>query len=53
MSKKLGRIFPNRRVNNIGFSSQLGHAHIAARLSNGTVTGGSDHRGDGVSIPVA
>ena len=45
-------IFPNRKVNNIGFSSQLGHAQITARLNNGTVTGGSDPRGDGVSIPI-
>ena len=45
------RIFPDRKVNNIGFSSQLGHAQITARLSNGIVAGGSDPRGDGVSIP--
>ncbi|MEM0135178.1 MAG: gamma-glutamyltransferase, partial [Thermoplasmatales archaeon] len=45
-------IFPPRKVKNIGTSSQLGHAQITARLPNGVTVGGSDPRGDGVSIPV-
>jgi gamma-glutamyltranspeptidase/glutathione hydrolase len=45
------RIFPDRNVRNIGFSSQLGHAQITSKLENGVVVGGSDPRGDGVSIP--
>lgn len=49
--EEIKRIFPDRKVNNLGFSSQLGHAQITARLSNGVVAGGSDPRGDGVSIP--
>lgn len=49
---RIGKMYPGREVSNIGFSSQLGHAQITARLRNGTVVGGSDPRGDGISIPV-
>jgi hypothetical protein len=45
-------MFPGRDVKNIGFSSQLGHAQITERFENGIVAGGSDPRGDGISIPL-
>lgn len=45
-------MFPGRDVKNIGFSSQLGHAQITERFENGIVAGGSDPRGDGLSIPI-
>jgi gamma-glutamyltranspeptidase/glutathione hydrolase len=51
-AEEIRKIFPDRKVSNIGFSSLLGHAQITARLNNGAVVGGADPRGDGVSIPV-
>ena len=36
----------------LGFSSQLGHAQIVQTGKDGSVTGGADPRGDGISISV-
>ncbi len=49
--REIKALFPDREVKNLGQSSHFGHAQITARLNNGTVVGGSDSRGDGVSIP--
>ncbi len=49
--REITGLFPGREVRNLGQSSHFGHAQITARLNNGTVVGGSDSRGDGVSIP--
>ena len=50
-SNDIKKIFPGRGLKNIGFSTQLGNAHITVKLKNGVVAGGSDPRGDGISIP--
>ena len=41
---------PALKMEYIGFSSQLGHAQIVQAGKEGTVLGGSDPRGDGISI---
>lgn len=51
LGEEISKILPEMKVNVTGFSSQLGHAQITARMKNGTVVGGADPRGDGVSIP--
>ena len=52
LKEALEKGLPGRKVVNEGFSSQFGHAQITALLSSGTVVGGSDPRGDGISLPV-
>ena len=52
LKENIEREFRKWEVRNLGFSPQLGHAQIVTLLDNGTVAGGSDPRGDGVSIPV-
>lgn len=52
LEREIKKSFPDRNVRNRGFSSEFGHAQITARLENGTVVGGADPRGDGVSLPV-
>ncbi|MGC8515873.1 MAG: gamma-glutamyltransferase family protein [Thermoplasmata archaeon] len=39
------------KVRNIGFSSQFGHSQIVTLLSQGSVAGAADPRGDGTSMP--
>jgi len=53
VKENIDRSFRKLKVSNVGFSSQFGHAQITASLKNGTVAGGSDHRGDGISIPAS
>ena len=51
LKRNIERDFRKWEVRNLGFSSQLGHAQIVSLLENGTVAGGADPRGDGMSIP--
>ena len=44
------KLLPLKRIG--AMSSETGHAQIVQRNSSGVVIGGSDPRGDGVSIPV-
>ncbi|MGC8562498.1 MAG: gamma-glutamyltransferase family protein [Thermoplasmata archaeon] len=50
--KEIKAIFPAREVRNVGMSAHLGQAQVSVRLPNGVTLGGSDPRGDGISIPV-
>jgi len=51
LKDEIGAFYGKEKVSYKGFSSQFGHAQIVTMLPSGTVIGGSDHRGDGISMP--
>ncbi len=49
---EIRRVFPKKKINMLGFSSEFGHAQISTRLPGGIVVGGADPRGDGIALPL-
>jgi gamma-glutamyltranspeptidase/glutathione hydrolase len=47
----ISSFYERDKVRNTGFSSLFGHGQIVALLPEGTVVGGADPRGDGISMP--
>ncbi|MCL4450783.1 MAG: gamma-glutamyltransferase family protein [Candidatus Thermoplasmatota archaeon] len=50
--EEIKKIYPAREVKNVGISPHLGQAQISVCLPDGVAIGGSDSRGDGISIPI-